>query len=157
MESELVALILLSLSGVWCWPATVATPTVAMPTVAPPEPTVATPTVTTPTMAPPAPGVLVRVGENATLRCPLLDAAEAPPQEAAKWTVSWYRKWAGRPPQLLLSFRLTAASNVTYGAGLGPEKVSAAADSSLLLTDSTHGDSAFYYCSMTQGEGGGKQ
>ncbi|TDH09029.1 hypothetical protein EPR50_G00103950 [Perca flavescens] len=150
MESELVALILLSLSGVWCWTATVATATVATATVA-------TPNVTTPNVTTPASGVLVRVGENATLRCPLLDAAEAPPPSSRKWTVSWYRKWAGRPPQLLLSFRLTAVSNVTYGAGFGPEKVSAAADSSLLLTDSTHGDSAFYYCSMTQGEAGGKQ
>ncbi|XP_078101040.1 uncharacterized protein LOC144513739 [Sander vitreus] len=150
MESELFAVILLSLSGVLCWPPTVAPPTVAPPTVAPP-------TVAPPTVAPTTSGVLVRVGENVTLRCPLLDAADAPPPCSRKWTVSWYRKCAGRRLQLLLSVRCAAAFDVAYGAGLSPEKVSAAADGSLLLTNSSQSDSAVYYCSMTQGGGGGKQ
>ncbi|XP_074493070.1 secreted immunoglobulin domain 1 [Sebastes fasciatus] len=70
----------------------------------------------------------------------------------ASTTLSWYRQAAGQRPELLLSFRSTNASQVKYGAGVGPNKVSAASDGSLLLHDFKRNDSAVYYCSITQGD-----
>ncbi|XP_045898318.1 secreted immunoglobulin domain 1 [Micropterus dolomieu] len=91
--------------------------------------------------------VQVRVGEDATLQCPLLDASNA----SNASTLSWYRKAAGQSPQLVLTIRSTNTSNVKYGSGVGPEKVSAAADGSLLLRGSQQNDSAVYYCGISQG------
>ncbi|XP_044055937.1 secreted immunoglobulin domain 1 [Siniperca chuatsi] len=98
----------------------------------------------------PAPTVQVRAGEDATLQCPLLDASNAS-SAAAPSTLSWYRKAAGQSPQLLLSFRSTNASSVKYGSGVGPDKVSAAADGSLLLRGSQRSDAAVYYCAISRG------
>ncbi|XP_039984082.1 secreted immunoglobulin domain 1 [Xiphias gladius] len=119
MESALVCLILVSLSGFrWGHPAA----------------------------APPAATVEVRVGEDATLHCPLLDQSNA-----ASATLSWYKKAAGRGPQLLLTMRSADSSHVKYGSGVRPDKVSAAADGSLLLRRSEQSDSAVYYCAVSQG------
>ncbi|XP_075344306.1 T cell receptor alpha variable 13-1 [Sparus aurata] len=96
----------------------------------------------------PSSTVQVRVGDDATLQCPLLDASNT---TAAPSTLSWYRKAAGQGPQMLLSFRSTNSSNMKYGTGVDPEKVSAAADGSLLLRGSQRSDSAVYYCSMSRG------
>ncbi|XP_070816880.1 secreted immunoglobulin domain 1 [Chaetodon trifascialis] len=98
--------------------------------------------------APPAFTVQVRVGEDATLRCPLLDAAGA----AAASTLSWYRKSAGQGPQLLLSLRSTGSRRVTYGSAVDPQKVLAAADGSLLLRGAERDDSAVYYCGVSHGD-----
>lgn len=98
----------------------------------------------------PASTVQVRVGEDATLQCPLLDASNA--AAAAPSTLSWYRKLRGQGPQLLLSFRSTDSRKVKYGAGVGPQKVAAAADGSLLLRGSQQSDSAVYYCSVSRGD-----
>ncbi|KAL7397634.1 hypothetical protein ABVT39_025462 [Epinephelus coioides] len=133
MESLLVCLILLSVSGVW---------------------------LEQPASALPASTVQVRVGENATLQCPLLDAFNASTTNASNTTaisaaystLSWYRKTAGQSPELLLTIRPADESNVKYGAGVGPDKVSAAANGSLLLHNSEQSDSAVYYCGITQGE-----
>ncbi|XP_056234967.1 secreted immunoglobulin domain 1 isoform X2 [Seriola aureovittata] len=124
MESVLVCLILVSLSGFWWGHQSAALP---------------------------ASSVQVRVGEDATLPCPLLDNATtaAPP---AYSTLSWYRKVTGGSPQLLLTIRSTNSSNVTFGSGVGPDKVSATADGSLLLRRSEHSDSAVYYCGISQGK-----
>ncbi|XP_074930220.1 T cell receptor alpha variable 13-1 [Cottoperca gobio] len=117
MESVLVVLIFLSLSGL-------------------PRRHVA---------ALPASTVQVRVGEAATLQCPLLNVTNA------SSTLSWYKKAEGQSPELLLSFRSADTSKVRYGPGVAPDKVSAAADGSLLLHDSEQSDSAVYFCGMTQG------
>ncbi|XP_070764949.1 secreted immunoglobulin domain 1 [Enoplosus armatus] len=119
MESVLVCVVLLSLSGFqWGRHAT----------------------------ALPASTVQVRVGEDTTLQCPLLDASNV------SSTLSWYRKAAGQSPQLLLTFKSTNTSNVKYGSGVGPDKVSAAADGSLLLRGSQQSDSAVYYCGISWGD-----
>lgn len=97
----------------------------------------------------PSSTVQVRLGDDATLQCPLLDASDT---TAAPSTLSWYRKAAGQGPQLLLSFRSTNSSNMKYGTGVDPEKVSAAADGSLLLRGSQRSDSAVYYCSRSRGD-----
>ncbi|XP_068175850.1 secreted immunoglobulin domain 1 isoform X5 [Antennarius striatus] len=55
---------------------------------------------------PPASTVKVRVGEDATLQCPLLDA-NSPSSRADPPTISWYRVAPGQSPQLLLSIRST--------------------------------------------------
>ncbi|XP_051231634.1 secreted immunoglobulin domain 1 [Dicentrarchus labrax] len=94
----------------------------------------------------PAPTVQVRVGEDATLQCPLLD-----PSDGTRSTLSWYRKAAGQGPQLLLSVRSSNSSNLKYGSGIDPDKVSAAADGSLLLHGSQRSDAAVYYCGISQG------
>ncbi|XP_062419500.1 secreted immunoglobulin domain 1 [Pungitius pungitius] len=100
-----------------------------------------------PAAASPASPVRVRVGQDAALWCPLLDAAST----NASSTLSWYRTAAGRRPELLLSFRSTNASDVKYGAAVGPGKASAKADGSLLLLNATRSDSAVYYCAVTWG------
>lgn len=87
------------------------------------------------------------MGEDARLHCPLLDNTCAVDNS----TLSWYRKVEGGSPQLLLSIRSTDGSRVRLGTGLGPEKVSAAEDGSLLLRRSDHEDSAVYYCGISQG------
>lgn len=104
----------------------------------------------------PASTVQVRVGEDATLQCPLLDASNATTTPAATAavpsTLSWYRKAAGQSPQLLLTFRSHNTSDVKYGSGVDPDKVSAAADGSLMVLGSQQSDSAVYYCGITQGD-----
>lgn len=95
--------------------------------------------------------VQVRVGEDATLQCPLLDASDANPP-AVPSTLSWYRMAAGRGPELLLSIRTSSSSNVKFGSGVGPDKVLAAADGSLLLRAPQRSDSAVYYCGISQGD-----
>ncbi|XP_040896744.1 secreted immunoglobulin domain 1 [Toxotes jaculatrix] len=104
--------------------------------------------------------IQVRVGEDATLRCPLLDKSNASTIAVNStitvlpvfFNLSWYKKAAGQGPQLLLSVRSTDSSDVKYGSGVGPDKVSAAADGSLLLRRSELSDSAVYYCGISQGE-----
>ncbi|XP_037553730.1 immunoglobulin lambda-1 light chain-like [Nematolebias whitei] len=121
MDSVLVSVILLALSGVQ-----------------------------QPSAAPPAPTVHVRAGEDATLQCPLLDGSNitAVDPPAGPSTVSWYRKAAGQGPELLVSFS-SANGSVRYGGGVGPDKVSAAADGALLLRGSDRSDSAVYYCGLS--------
>uniref|UniRef100_A0A3Q4AYL2 Ig-like domain-containing protein n=1 Tax=Mola mola TaxID=94237 RepID=A0A3Q4AYL2_MOLML len=94
-----------------------------------------------PAAAPLASTVQVRVGEDATLQCPLLDIP-------AGAVLSWYRRAVGHGPELLLSIRSTGL--VTHGPGVGPDKVSAAADGSLLLRASQRSDAAVYYCSVSR-------
>ena len=94
-----------------------------------------------PAAAPPASTVQVRVGEDATLRCPLLDIP-------AGAVLSWYRRAAGRSLELLLSIK--ANGRVKHGPGVRPDKVSAATDGSLQLRASQRGDAAVYYCSASQ-------
>lgn len=96
------------------------------------------------------PTVQVKVGEDATLQCPLLDAFDANPN-AGFSILSWYRKTAGGGPELLLSIRASGSPNMTFGLGFGPDKVSAAADGSLLLLAFQRRDSAVYFCSISQG------
>ncbi|KAG7234318.1 hypothetical protein INR49_005083, partial [Caranx melampygus] len=91
--------------------------------------------------------VQVRVGEDATLQCPLLASTRA----VNNSTLSWYRKVEGGSPQLLLTIKSRDGFAVRLGTGVGPEKVSAAADGSLLLRRSDHKDSAVYYCGISQG------
>ncbi|CAK6984769.1 secreted immunoglobulin domain 1 [Scomber scombrus] len=66
--------------------------------------------------------------------------------------LSWYRKSAGRSPQMLLSFRTSNSSNVTFGSGVRPEKLSVSSDGALLLRGSEQSDSAVYYCGISLGE-----
>ncbi|XP_067454188.1 secreted immunoglobulin domain 1 [Thunnus thynnus] len=91
--------------------------------------------------------IQVRVGENATLQCPLLAGSTSSPS-----TLSWYRKVAGLSPQLLLSFRTTNTSNVTFGSGVRSEKLSVSSNGSLLLRGSEQSDSAVYYCGISLGQ-----
>lgn len=95
----------------------------------------------------PASTVRVRVGEDATLHCPLLDSASA----NDSLTVSWYRKPAGHSPQLLLSLRAADGSKAKYGAGVRAHKVSAWPNGTLLLRGSEYSDSAVYYCGASHG------
>ncbi|XP_041862922.1 secreted immunoglobulin domain 1 [Melanotaenia boesemani] len=104
----------------------------------------------------PAPTVQVRVGENVSLQCPLLDSsnstmATSTSDEAAPATLSWYRKTAGLGPMLLLSLMPSNGSHVKYGNGIDPEKVSATANGSLLLQGSKESDSGVYYCGISYG------
>ncbi|XP_035809340.2 secreted immunoglobulin domain 1 [Amphiprion ocellaris] len=107
--------------------------------------------------------VQVSVGEDAILQCPLMNTSNASTTTTtttttttaaptARSTLSWYRKAAGQGPQLLLTLRSSDGSNVRYGDGVGPDKVSAAADGSLLLRGSQQSDSAVYYCGISQGD-----
>ncbi|KAM7409791.1 hypothetical protein PAMA_001334 [Pampus argenteus] len=91
--------------------------------------------------------VQVRVGDDVTLQCPLMVSSSTSPS-----TLSWYRKAAGLSPQLLLSFRTTDTSNVTFGSRVCPEKLSVSSDGSLLLRDSKQSDSAIYYCGVSHGQ-----
>ncbi|XP_060889955.1 secreted immunoglobulin domain 1 [Labrus mixtus] len=111
----------------------------------------------------PASTLHVRVGDEVTLHCPLLDTdntttaapallSPAPPGPAP-FTISWYRKRTGQRPQLLLSFRSTNRSDVKYGAGIRPDRVSAAADGMLRMLGSQQSDAAVYYCGISQGRG----
>lgn len=95
--------------------------------------------------------VQVKVGQDATLQCPLLEASDANPI-AGFSILSWYRKTAGGGPELLLSIRASGSFNMTFGSGFGPNKVSAAADGSLLLLAFQRRDSAVYFCSISQGD-----
>ncbi|KAG7514545.1 signal-regulatory protein beta-2-like isoform X2 [Solea senegalensis] len=82
------------------------------------------------------PTVQVKVGDNITLQCPLLVNASS--------SVSWYRKWSGRRPQLLLTVATpTNSSDVTHSA-----RVLVAADGSLRLRRVDFSDSAVYYCAV---------
>ncbi|XP_074523634.1 secreted immunoglobulin domain 1 [Halichoeres trimaculatus] len=101
--------------------------------------------------APPASTLHVTVGENVTLRCPLLDPANVTNGSFDHLRVSWYRQAAGQSPEMLLSFSPTNGSEPKYGAGVGPDKVSAGSDGSLRLHGSRHSDAAFYYCGLSQG------
>uniref|UniRef100_A0A8D3B3Q7 Ig-like domain-containing protein n=1 Tax=Scophthalmus maximus TaxID=52904 RepID=A0A8D3B3Q7_SCOMX len=84
------------------------------------------------------------IGEEATLRCPLLAGAAL----TGSASLSWYRKRAGRSPELLLTL---SSSQVRRGADVQPDKVSAAADGSLRLRRLELSDTAAYYCSVTEG------
>ncbi|KAM9761619.1 uncharacterized protein ACNS7B_003999 [Menidia menidia] len=109
--------------------------------------------------------VQVRVGEDVTLQCPLLEASNATatttPTPTAEPggppTISWYRKAAGQGPMMLLSIVSRDASKLKYGAGVPRQKVSASADGSLLLRGSERRDSAVYYCGVSRGSDQGKQ
>uniref|UniRef100_UPI003D7E8E38 immunoglobulin kappa variable 4-1 isoform X1 n=1 Tax=Monopterus albus TaxID=43700 RepID=UPI003D7E8E38 len=126
MECVLVCLIFVSLSGFWGQ---------------------------YPAAALPASTVQVRVGENATLHCPLLDnSTSTAPTLNASSTLSWYRKVAGQSPELLLTVRSTDPSSVTYGSSVGPGKALAGANGSLLLHNSQHSDTAVYYCGISWGD-----
>uniref|UniRef100_UPI003D7D7FA4 Ig kappa chain V-III region PC 2154 isoform X2 n=1 Tax=Monopterus albus TaxID=43700 RepID=UPI003D7D7FA4 len=106
-----------------------------------------------PAAALPASTVQVRVGENATLHCPLLDnSTSTAPTLNASSTLSWYRKVAGQSPELLLTVRSTDPSSVTYGSSVGPGKALAGANGSLLLHNSQHSDTAVYYCGISWGD-----
>nr|XP_046248471.1 secreted immunoglobulin domain 1 [Scatophagus argus] len=94
----------------------------------------------------------VRVGEDATLHCPLLAASNATTNTTVPSTLSWYKRTAEQGPQMLLSIRSNDSSNVKYGSGFSPEKVSATANGSLLLHASQRSDSAIYYCGITHGD-----
>ncbi|XP_051803318.1 secreted immunoglobulin domain 1 [Acanthochromis polyacanthus] len=100
--------------------------------------------------------VQVSVGEDAILQCPLMNASNASKSTTAaptaRSTLSWYRKPAGQGPQLLLTIRSSDGSHVRYGDGVGPDKVSATANGSLLLRGSQQSDSAVYYCGISQGD-----
>ncbi|KAM3876300.1 secreted immunoglobulin domain 1 [Diretmus argenteus] len=85
----------------------------------------------------------VKVGDDATLQCPLMDSSRLA-------TVSWYRQTAGRSPLLVLSYHLTNTSAVTYGPGVHPNKFTARVDGSLLLHGSEESDSALYFCGLTK-------
>ncbi|GAA6226267.1 secreted immunoglobulin domain 1 [Lates japonicus] len=108
----------------------------------------------------PASTVQVRVGEDATLHCPLLDTstttmtvnATTSSALSTSSNLSWYRKAAGQSPQLLFSMRSSGGSRVKYGSGVRPDKVSAAADGSLLLRRSEQSDAAVYYCGLSRGQ-----
>ncbi|XP_061594989.1 secreted immunoglobulin domain 1 [Cololabis saira] len=97
--------------------------------------------------------VRVRAGEDATLHCPLLDGSGASGAPAAgPTTISWYRKAPGRGPELLLSLASTNGSQLRYGDGVHPGKVSATAGGSLLLLrGSEQSDAAVYYCGVSHG------
>lgn len=97
------------------------------------------------------PTVLVGVGEDATLHCPLLDGSNGTSDPADPATISWYRKAAGNGPTLLLSLSPANGSVVRYGDGVSPQKVSAAANGSLVLHGSEQSDSAVYYCGVSHG------
>ncbi|KAF3690536.1 Immunoglobulin kappa variable 4-1 [Channa argus] len=108
----------------------------------------------------PASTVQVKVGEDATLHCPLLDNSTITNTTSApnaSSTLSWYRKAAGQSPQLLITFRAADNSNVRYGSSVGPDKVSPAANGSLLLHGSEQKDSAVYYCGISQGDNANKK
>ncbi|XP_068175849.1 secreted immunoglobulin domain 1 isoform X4 [Antennarius striatus] len=96
---------------------------------------------------PPASTVKVRVGEDATLQCPLLDA-NSPSSRADPPTISWYRVAPGQSPQLLLSIRST---DVRPGPGGEAGRFTGGPDGSMRLSASRRSDSAVYYCSITEG------
>lgn len=92
------------------------------------------------------------------LQCPLLDGSNkttASPRTVPA-TISWYRKEAGQGPMMLVSLSNANGSIVKYGDGVSPDKVSAAANGSLLLRASEESDSAVYYCGISHGSALGK-
>ncbi|MEQ2189015.1 hypothetical protein GOODEAATRI_020750 [Goodea atripinnis] len=101
----------------------------------------------------PASTILITAGEDAMLQCPLLDGSNGTTASLAPGpaTLSWYRKAAGHRPTLLLSLSPANGSIVRYGDGVSPDKVSAAANGSLLLRGSELSDSAVYYCCVSHG------
>lgn len=82
----------------------------------------------------------VRVGEDVSLHCPLLDTSGG--------TLSWYRKLPGQGPELILSTR--SSSEVKFGPSFGPERAWTAADGSLVLHAAQRGDAGLYFCSISQ-------
>lgn len=88
--------------------------------------------------------VQVKAGEDAILQCPLMNGSNG-----VLSTLSWYRQAAGRGPELLLSLRTIYSSDVKFGSGFGPDKVSAGANGSLLLSTPQLSDTAVYYCSLS--------
>lgn len=81
--------------------------------------------------------MVVRVGEDVSLHCPLL--------ETPSGTLSWYRKFPGRPPELILSTR--PGWDGRFGPTFGPDRVRSAADGSLVLQAVQRRDAGFYFCS----------
>lgn len=89
----------------------------------------------------PPPALLVKMGQNVALHCPLLDNTKTVS------SVSWYRKWWGRSPQLIVSMTTpTNGSDVTHGPGVAADKVLMGVDGSLHLTKVQLTDSANYFC-----------
>ncbi|XP_062306177.1 secreted immunoglobulin domain 1 [Osmerus eperlanus] len=89
----------------------------------------------------------VRMGENATLDCPL-------PISFNKSTFSWYKQRHAERPELILSYPVTNISLVIYGQGFQPDKFTARLGKSgphlhqLLIQGSTESDTAVYYCGL---------
>ncbi|XP_047443961.1 secreted immunoglobulin domain 1 [Mugil cephalus] len=103
--------------------------------------------------ASPASTVQVRAGQDAVLQCPLLDASTTTSATTSTRasTLSWYRKAAGGGPQLLVTLGFMTGFVQKYGDGVGPEKISAAANGSLTLRNLDQNDSADYYCGISRG------
>ncbi|XP_074383838.1 Ig kappa chain V-III region PC 2485/PC 4039 [Oreochromis niloticus] len=105
----------------------------------------------------PSSTIQVRLGENATLQCPLLDTSNftvltTTTAPTAPTTLSWYRKAPGQGPQLLVSLKSMDRLKVKYGNGVPRSKVSIAADGSLVVQGSKQSDSAVYYCGISRGD-----
>ncbi|RVE73755.1 hypothetical protein OJAV_G00034500 [Oryzias javanicus] len=103
-----------------------------------------------PVLTMPASTLWVRAGENATLYCPLLEASQSAKSSPTASIISWYRTAAGQGPQMLLTVK-PFSTNVKYGAGVHPEKVSAGVNGSLMLSGFQQNDSAVYFCGMSHG------
>ncbi|XP_036833847.1 secreted immunoglobulin domain 1 [Oncorhynchus mykiss] len=93
----------------------------------------------------------VKVGEDATLNCPLST-------NCSMATVSWYKQSQGERPELVLSYHLTNTSHVLYGHGFHPNKITVQTNDSrplhqhqLLIHGSKENDMAVYFCGLTEG------